>query len=160
MSTVTLQPIDEDLLPRLLEVAVTDADPAEVMPAVPGPPGWNEAHRAAFADHHRSAGGQTYAVLVDSMIAGAARLAPTEAPGGVEAGIWLRRSVRGKGLGTEAMRLLIDEARGHGASALIAETNAANAAAVGVLRTLGATVWEDPDSGAVHATLRVGEATG
>lgn len=158
MSTVSLQPIDDDLLPRLLEVAVTDAGPAEVMPAVPGPPGWTDARRAAFADHHRPGDGRTYAVLADSMIAGAARLTPTEAPGSVEAGIWLRRSVRGKGLGTEAMRLLIDEARAQGASALIAETNAANLPAVGVLRTLGAMLWEDPDSGAVHATLRVGEA--
>lgn len=159
MSIVTLQPIDDDLLPRLLDVAATDADPAEVMPPVAGPPGWNDARRNAFAEHHRPAAGRAYAVLVDGDIAGAARLTPTEAPGGAEAGIWLVRSIRGKGLGTEAMRLLIDEARAQGASALVAETNAANAAAVGVLRTLGATLWEDPDSGAVHATLRVGEAT-
>lgn len=156
MSTVTLQPIDDDLLPRLLDVAMTDADPAEVMPPVPGPPGWTAARRAAFADHHASANGRAYAVIVDGLIAGAARLTPAGAPGAVETGIWLRRSVRGKGFGTEAMRLLIDEARAAGASALVAETNAVNAPAVGLLRTLGATLWEDPDSGAVHATLRVG----
>lgn len=157
MSTVTLQPIDENLVPRLLDVAVADTDPDEVMPAVPGPPGWSDARRAAFVDHHRPDDGSTYAVLVDGALAGAARLAPAEAPGAVQAGIWLRRSVRGKGFSTEALRLLIDEARAQGASALVAETTAANTAAVAALRTLGVTLWEDPDSGAVHATLRVGD---
>ncbi len=158
MSTVTLQPIDDDLLPRLFDVAVTDADPAEVMPPVPGPPGWTDARRAAFADHHAPADGRVYAVLVDGRIAGAARLTPADAPGAVEAGIWLRRPVRGKGIGTETMRLLIDEARAQGASALVADTDVANVPAVGLLRALGATLWEDPDSGAVHAALRVGES--
>ena len=158
MSTVTLQPIDDDLLPRLLDVAVTDADPAEVMPPVSGPPGWTAARRTAFAGHHAPADGRAYAVIIDGLLAGAARLTPAGAPGAVEAGIWLRRSVRGKGLGTEAMRLLIDEARAAGASAIVAETNAANVPAAGLLRTLGATLWEDPDSGAVHAALRVGES--
>lgn len=159
MSIVTLQPIDENLLPRLLDVAVADADPEEVMPVVPGSPGWNDARRAAFVDHYRSDPGSSYVVLVDGAIAGAARLAPAEAPGAVQAGIWLRRSVRGKGFSTEALRLLIDEARARGARALVAETTASNTAAVAALRTLGVMLWEDPESGAVHATLRVGESS-
>src|SRR5262249_44146817 len=149
---VTLQPIDESLLPRLLDVAVADADPDEVMPHVAGPSGWTDARRDAFREYHRPADGVSYAVLIDGEVAGAVRLAPSEVPGAVEAGIWLGRSVRGSGHGTETMRLLIDEARTGGATALIAETTVSNLAAVGVLRAHGAQLWEDPDSGSVHAT--------
>jgi RimJ/RimL family protein N-acetyltransferase len=160
MSTVMLQPVDEDLLPRLLDVAVAEAEPDEVMPPVPGPPGWTDERRAAFGDYHRSNDETTYTVMVDGAIVGAARLAPAEAPGAVEVGIWLGRSVRGKGYSTEALRLLIDEARARGTSALIAETTASNLPAVGALRTHGAKLWEDPETGAVHATLRVGDSVG
>ena len=158
MSTVTLQPVDENLLPRLLDLAVADADPNEVMPPEPGSSRWTDARRAAFTDYYRPGDGRVYAVLIDGRIAGAARLSPAEAPGVVEAGLWLSRSERGKGHGTAALSLLVDEARAHGASALIAQTEASNSPAVAALRTLGAMLWEDPETGAVHATLRVGEA--
>lgn len=158
MSTVTLSPIDEDLLARLLAVAVTDADPAEVMPPVAGPPGWTAERRAAFGDFHRSMRGTSYVILADGEVVGATRLTPAEAPGAAETGIWLARSARGKGYGTEALHLLIEEARARGISALIAETNSANPAALGALRALGAKLWEDRESGAVHATLRVGDS--
>ncbi|MCO6010218.1 GNAT family N-acetyltransferase [Actinoallomurus purpureus] len=158
MSTVTLQPVDENLLPRLLEIAIADTDPHEVMPDVPVAPRWNDASRAAFDEYHRPGDGAAYAVLVDGQLAGAARITPAEAPGAVQAYIWLGRSARGKGYSTEALRLLIDEARAHAASALIAETHVSNTAAVSALRTLGAMLWEDPETGSVHATLRVGEA--
>ncbi len=160
MSTVTLRPVDDDMLPRLLDVAVADTEPEEVLPPAPGPTGWTEERRAAFRDYYRSPGETTYAVLVDGDVVGAARLAPAEAPGAVEAGIWLARTARGHGYGVEALHLLIEEARAQGSSALIAETEASNVPAVGTLRTLGAKLWEDPESGAVHATLRVGDSIG
>ncbi|MCW2948002.1 MAG: family N-acetyltransferase [Actinoallomurus sp.] len=160
MSTVTLQPVDEDLLLRLLDVAVAEADPDEVMPPVPGPPGWTDERRAAFRDYLRSADDTTFAVIIDGEVVGAARIAPAEAPGAVETGIWLRRSARGKGHGTEALHLLVAEARARGTTAMIAETTASNVPAVGALRTLGAKLWEDPETGAVHATLRVGDSVG
>lgn len=157
MSTVTLRPIDEELLPRMLDVAVAGADPDEVMPAVPGPPGWTPARRAAFADHV-SGPGTSYAILAGDEIVGATRLTPAEAPGAAEAGIWLVRTARGKGYSVDALHLLIEEARAQGTTALIVETNTANPAALDLLRTLGAKLWEDPESGAVHATMRVGDA--
>jgi hypothetical protein len=43
-------------------------------------------------------------------------------------------------------------------TALIAETTAANQPAVDALRSLGAKIWEDTGSGAIHATLRVGDS--
>jgi RimJ/RimL family protein N-acetyltransferase len=157
MSTVTLQPVDQNLLPRLLEIAVTDTEPHEVMPDLPGPSQWTDARRTAFMDYHRPADGAAYAVLVDGQLIGAVRIIPAEAPGAVQAHIWLRHSARGKAHSTEALCVLIDEARARGASALVAETHVSNQAAVSMLRTLGAMVWEDPESGSVHATLRVGE---
>ncbi|MFL6051762.1 MAG: GNAT family N-acetyltransferase [Actinoallomurus sp.] len=158
MSTVTLQPVDENLLPRLLELAVAEADPHEVMPGEPEALRWTDARRTAFTEYHRPAAGAAYAVLVDGRLVGAARTTPAEAPGAVQASIWLARPARGKGYSTEAFCLLIDEARAHGASAIIAETQLSNTAAVCMLRSLGATLWEDRDTGSVHATLRVGES--
>ncbi|MGI5231490.1 GNAT family N-acetyltransferase [Actinoallomurus iriomotensis] len=158
MSTVTLRQIDEELLPRVLEAAVSGTDPAEAMPPVPGPPGWTPERRAAFGDFHRRTAGPSYAIMTGEEIIGATRLTPAEAPGAAEIGIWLTRQARGKGHSVAALHQLIEEARAHGKTALIAETNAANPAAVGLLRTLGAKLWEDPDTGAVHATLRVGDS--
>jgi RimJ/RimL family protein N-acetyltransferase len=160
MSTVKLRPFDEQLLPRLLEVAVAGADPAEVMPPVPGPPGWTPERRAAFADHHRSTAGTSYVVTAGDEVIGAGRLTPAEAPGAAQVDVWLTRSARGQGHGIEALHLLAEQARAHGTTALIAETNADNPAAVGALRALGAKLWEDPESGAIHATLRVGDSLG
>jgi RimJ/RimL family protein N-acetyltransferase len=158
MSTVKLRPVDEEMLPRLLDVAVAGADPAEVMPPVPGPPGWTDERRTAFQDHYRSTAGNSYAITAEDEIIGAAHLTPAEAPGAAELDIWLARGARGHGYSVEALHLLIEKARRKGTTALIAETNAGNPAAVAALRTLGAKLWEDPESGAVHATLRVGDA--
>jgi RimJ/RimL family protein N-acetyltransferase len=158
MNTVTLRPIDEELLPRTLDVAVTGADPEEVMPEVPGPPGWTPERRAAYLDFHHAHPGTCYAIQTGGDLIGVARITPAEAPGAAEIGIWLARTARGHGHGVEALHLLIEEARAQGVNALIAETHTANAAAMGALRTVGAKLWEDPDSGAVHATLRVGDA--
>ena len=94
MSTVTLRLIDEELLPRVLEAAVAGVDPADAMPAVPGPPGWTPERRAAFGDFHRSIAGKSYAVMTGGEIIGATRLTPAEAPGAAEIGIWLSREAR------------------------------------------------------------------
>lgn len=158
MSTVKLRPLDENLLPRLLNVAVSGTDPREVMPGVPGPPRWTSERRAAFTEHHTSAPDTSYAILAGDEIIGGARLTPAEAPGAAEVGIWLTRVARGESHSVEALHLLVEEARSHGFSALIVETDAADLAAVGALRTLGAKLWEDRESGAVHATLRVGDS--
>jgi RimJ/RimL family protein N-acetyltransferase len=155
MSTVKLRPIDDKLLPRLLDVAVAGAAPDEVMPTAPGSSGWTPEHRTAFGDYYGS--GPAYAILADDELLGATRLTPAQAPGAAKAGIWLARSARGKGHGTEALHLLVEEARSQGVTALIVETTTSNPAAMGALRALGAKLWEDTESGAVHATLRVGD---
>lgn len=152
MSSLTLRPVDNALLERLLDLAVAQTEPDETVPGTGGP--WTEARRAEFRDGHRHS---AYAILLDDEIIGAVRFVPAEAPGAVQAAIWLARSHRGKGHGTEAGHLSIDEARANGVIALVAETTTSNVPAIGILRSLGAKLWEDPKTGAVHATLRVGE---
>jgi hypothetical protein len=52
--TVLLRLIDDEILERLLDVAVTEAEPIEVMPPVDGPGTWTEPRVAAFRAFHRA----------------------------------------------------------------------------------------------------------
>lgn len=74
--------------------------------------------------------------------------------GTAETGMWLGRTARGKGAGTRVLRALLAEAARQGVRAVIAETTADNAAAIGVLRRCGAVLERRSD--AVHARIRVG----
>ncbi|MEV4144189.1 GNAT family N-acetyltransferase [Amycolatopsis sp. NPDC049691] len=140
---ITLTPLDEPALARLLEAAVAGADPLEVMPPVEDVPGWTPARRSAFLAFHRgrsldppTAVERTWVVDLDGTAVGAARL---ERHGDtVEAGIWLSRGTRGRGVGREVTKLLLAEARTSGAARFIATTTAGNAAARALLGGLGA----------------------
>lgn len=147
---IGLRRLDEPLLAALCDTAAAGADPLEVMPPVPGPPGWTVRRRAAFVAFHRERSvtaprpvERTWAVVVDGEVAGAARLAPVD--GGEEAGIWLARPWRGRGVGATVLRMLVERADGP----VVAETTADNGAAVAVLRGLGAGVTVEGDT--VHA---------
>lgn len=143
---VRLVPVDEGNLEALLSVAVAEADPAEVMPPVAGPPGWSEARREAFRAFHRQHfGGLTgptrtvmYTILVGDDVLGMIRMSWRPEPDTVETGIWLGRSARGLGLGKAALRALLAEAARVGARRVVAETNAGNLPAMSVLRRCGA----------------------
>ncbi|GAA4530663.1 GNAT family N-acetyltransferase [Amycolatopsis samaneae] len=156
MTDVRLTPLDGGSLARLLEAAVADAGPLEVMPPLDGPPGWTPERRAAFLAFHRrrsldpaTAVETTWVIDVDGRAAGAARL---EAAGDVvEAGIWLGRSVRGRGVGRRAMAELLDAARTGGAARFVASTTAGNAAARRLLVGMGAELAVRGDD--VDATL-------
>lgn len=153
---ITLTPLDEPALARLLEAAVAGADPLDVMPPVADTPGWTAARRAAFLEFHRgrslnpaTAVERTWVVDVDGVAVGAARL---ERQGdAVEAGIWLSREVRGRGIGREVTRLLLDEARASDATRFIASTTPGNRGARSLLAGLGATLTTHDDE--VHAQL-------
>jgi RimJ/RimL family protein N-acetyltransferase len=67
--------------------------------------------------------------------------------------MWLGRSVRGRGIGVRALRLLLDEAARTGARRVVAETTAANAAAIKVLRRCSAVLVFDGSQ--VHAEIPV-----
>ncbi|GLY43869.1 hypothetical protein Amsp01_098920 [Amycolatopsis sp. NBRC 101858] len=145
-----LTPLDEPALARLLEAAVAGADPLEVMPPVEDPPGWTAARREAFLAFHRgrsldpaTAVERTWVVDVDGEAVGAARL---ERRGdAVEAGIWLRRDVRGRGIGTQVTALLLAEAQRSGAARFVASTTAGNHGARSLLGGIGAALTADGD---------------
>jgi len=91
---IVLTPLDEPALARLLEAAVSGADPLEVMPPVDGPPGWSPARRDAFLAFHRArcldpaaAVERTWVIDAAGAAIGAARLEPHG--DAVEAGLWL-----------------------------------------------------------------------
>jgi RimJ/RimL family protein N-acetyltransferase len=162
MCTIRLMPVDERLLPQLLSVAVAETEPDEVMPPVEGAPGWSEPRRDAFCAFYRShqagLGGPTrtcmYGILFDGDVVGMIRMARRDGPDSVETGMWLGRSVRGQGIGVAALRLLLGEAALAGAHRVVAQTTAANVAAIGALRRCGAVLGVE--GAEVHAEIPIG----
>ncbi|WIX88620.1 GNAT family N-acetyltransferase [Amycolatopsis sp. DG1A-15b] len=154
-----LTPLDEAALARLLEAAEAGADPREVMPPVEGPPGWTSVRRAAFLAFHRArsldpatAVERTWVIDVDGTAVGAARL---ERHGeAVEAGIWLSRAARGRGIGKQVTALLLAEARATGAASFIASTTADNRGARALLGGIGADLTTEGDEVAAVLPLR------
>ncbi|HEY2061959.1 GNAT family N-acetyltransferase [Amycolatopsis sp. NBC_01480] len=159
---IVLTPLDEPSLARLLEAAVADADPHEVMPPVEGPPGWTPERREAFLAFHRrrsldpdTAIETTWLIEVDGRAAGAARLQPVHGGSAVEveAGVWLGRSCRGRGIGKRVAEVLLEAARDGGAARFIASTTVDNAAARRLLSGTGADL--DVHGGEVDARLEL-----
>ncbi|MFF0312453.1 GNAT family N-acetyltransferase [Streptosporangium sp. NPDC004379] len=158
---VELWPLDEERLEALLDAAVADADPYEVMPPVEGPEGWTPARRRAFLDFHRSRSlapvpvEATYAIAVGGRVAGAARLLLHQGGDAVETGVWIGRSQRGRGVGAAVVGLLLAEAAKTGARRLVATTTVDNGAARRLLAGAGAELTEDGEGG-VDAVVRLG----
>lgn len=136
---VRLKLLEEETLARLLEVAVADADPKEVMPPVDGPAGWTASRKQAFMDFFRPMlpDASLYAITVDGEIAGFMRMKRL-ADNTAETGMWLGRSWRGKGIGAAALDLLLAEAARVGLAKVVADTVPGNSAALGTLRRGGA----------------------
>lgn len=154
-----LRHLDEELLGELLETAVREADPGEVMPPVAGPPGWIRQRRDAFLDFHRERTlaerptEATFAILLEESVVGAARLEPVpDESGAVELGVWLGRSVRGRGLAHKVLTELVDAARSMGARHVLASTTVSNPAAQRALAALGADLTQVGDT-AITARL-------
>jgi RimJ/RimL family protein N-acetyltransferase len=158
---VEVQQVDEESLEELLAVAVEDAAPEEVMPPVACPPGWTTERQEAFRHWHRARRPgltgplreSTFAINHNGKIVGSARLALRDRHDVLEAGMWLGRSHRGRGIGTAALRILLDEAAKAGARAVVADTKTYNTAALGVLRRNGATLVASQDTVEIHAEL-------
>jgi RimJ/RimL family protein N-acetyltransferase len=156
--TVKLTDIDEPVLALLLEVAVSDADPGEVMPPVGGVSvGWTTDRREAFRAFHRArrrgsttGAEETFAVWYGSQVAGSARL-EAKPNGEFEIGLWLAASQRGRGTGQAALRALLPLARDKGASVLVANTTSGNVTALGVLARAGFAVGDPHEGGIVFA---------
>jgi RimJ/RimL family protein N-acetyltransferase len=162
---VTLRELDEGLLRALLDAAVADADPREVMPPVAGPDGWTAERRDAFTRFHRSRSlsaepvETTYAVLVGGAVVGAARLCPLEgAAHTVEAGVWIGWSHRGGGVGGAVLDRLLTLARAGGFAVLYASTTPGNTAGRRILAAAGAPLVREGDT--VTARVDLSTAAG
>jgi RimJ/RimL family protein N-acetyltransferase len=152
-SDVTLRRLDEGLLQDLLDVAVVDADPHEVMPPVAGPAGWTDERRTAFSQFHQSRSlsaepaETTYAIVVGDAVVGAARLCPLEgAEHAVEAGVWIGRSHRGSGVGSAVLRDLLVLARADGFDSMFVSTKPDNTASQRLLAAMGVELVREGDS--------------
>lgn len=137
--------VDEAVLGELVEVAVRDAHPNEVTPPLSAGEEWTAARVEWLRSFHEDRRGgllgagreSTWAVRAGGVVVGAARLKRAASAGSVEAGVWLCRSARGRGIGRRTMVALIEQAASAGAEEVRAETAEGNHAAVAVLRGLG-----------------------
>jgi RimJ/RimL family protein N-acetyltransferase len=163
-----LRPVGEATLSRLVAAALEGAEPDEVTPPVAPGGGWTperiEWLRAFHRDRRRGLDGPaqevTWAVVeitggsrAAERVVGSVRLRRTGEPGVLETGIWLVRDARGRGVGRQAVRLVLDRAREAGARTVRAETTSGNAGAVALLRSLGFGAVEDGDRIRAELTL-------
>jgi RimJ/RimL family protein N-acetyltransferase len=151
-SDVTLHPLDRARLQDLLNAAVEDADPLEVMPPVPGPGAWTPQRRSAFVRFHESRSlsvhpvETTFVIDVSGRVVGAARLCPVEGQDGtVEAGVWIGRSHRGVGVGAAVLQLLLDQARAQGCDQVYVSTTPQNGAVRALMDGIGVELVPDGD---------------
>lgn len=150
------------MLEWLVGAALADAAADEVTPPLTAGPAWTPERVAWLRAHHlccRSgldgeAGEATWAVLLDGEVVGAVRLARVD-DGVLETGAWLTRGARGRGVGTAALRLVLEQAAASRATVVRAETTAGNGAALSALRRIGFTCRADA-GGAVRARLALG----
>lgn len=149
--SVSLDELDENGLRFLPEAAVADADPLEVMTPVDGPPGWTSERRRAFVEFHRRRAlhptrptERTFTITLDGTVVGAARLEPHG--NDVEAGMWIARSYRNRGIGRIVITELRRLAAVNGAHHITASTTLGNIAARRLIdTTLRARVHIDND---------------
>ncbi len=141
---VSLLAVDEAVLARLVGAALSGAQPDEVTPPLPPGDRWGPERIEWLRRFHRDRrlglegplGEATWAVAVRGDVVGAVRLKGTADPGALEAGIWLTRAARGRGIGRRAIAALLDQARDLGALEVRADTSSGNHAALAVLESL------------------------
>jgi len=155
VTTVELRPLTPDDLPALRDVAVADAVPSEVMPPVEGPGDhWTPDRATAFTDwqHSRITDPErrSYLVTADGAPAGVVRLDDT-GEGTAVAGYWIARSHRRKGVATQALALILIEAKALGLTGVTAQTTLGNPGSRRVLEGNGAALTVDGD--VVRATF-------
>lgn len=161
---VRLVHVDEATLDGLVHAAMTDADANEVTPPIEKANRWSVARVAWLKNFHRDrrpglAGPlaeATWAVVVDDQVRGSVRLKRTPEPTSLELGIWLTRSMRGRGVGTGAVAAALRVAQDVGALAVVAETTASNSRALAVLERLGFELSPPAADGTVAARCAVG----
>ncbi|MGM9470499.1 GNAT family N-acetyltransferase [Pseudarthrobacter sp. YS3] len=156
---VRLADVDETMLERLLELALSDAAPDDVTPPRGSGTNWNTERVDWFRGYHRAAAAgldgpaqeKSWAVLSDGSPAGCIRLKRT-GDGSAETGIWLGRGFRGRGVGGAALDLVLAQARLAGLRQVVAHTTAGNIGAPRLLTSASAVLNRD-DDGSVSAVV-------
>ena len=167
---IDLAPVTDARLPLLVAAALAGAAADDVTPPVTPGPAWTEERvewlRAFHRDRRAGLAGprqeSTWAVVdvgddagpEGGQVVGGVRLQRTGDPQVLETGIWLVRDARGRSVGRQALQLVLERARDAEAVSVRAETTAGNAAAIGLLRSLGAVVTVDGDVVRAEITLR------
>ncbi|MDX6267881.1 MAG: [ribosomal protein S5]-alanine N-acetyltransferase [Frankiales bacterium] len=141
---ITLAPVPLELAQAVLSYAEVD---------VPHAGDWPHADTydalRPFAEHGGGPG--TFLVLEDGVIVGdCGWFGPPDADSEVEIGYGLAPSARGRGLGTEAVRLLVEWILGQGARSVRAEVLPGNETSLRLLARLG---FEDTGERAGHRIL-------
>ncbi|HUR51032.1 MAG TPA: GNAT family N-acetyltransferase [Mycobacteriales bacterium] len=118
--------------------AVVEGRPADV----PHAPDWPHPDTAdalrPLAEHPDDTGPGTFLVLLDEVVVGdCGWLGPPDESGEVEIGYGLARSARGRGVGREAVRQLLDWVAGQGATRVRAEVQPGNEPSLRLLAALG-----------------------
>lgn len=154
---VVLQPVDDDVLERLVQAALADSSADEVTPPLTAGEEWTPERVEWLRAFHRSRRGgldgpereATWAVLADGVVVGAVRLKRVAESPSAEAGLWLTRAARGRGVGRRAVEAVLAEARIGGVTAVRADTTATNGPALAVLRSLGFDVTPVDEDGVI-----------
>lgn len=141
---VYLTDVNEQTLTQLLAVATRDAAADEVTPPLNSDGAWSPARAQWFLDYHRSrregltgpAAEATWAVWLSGAVVGSVRLKRTDEPGQGEAGIWLARDARRRGIAPAAMEVLLQTAQTHGIRSMTASTTVDNRPAIALLEHL------------------------
>lgn len=128
--------------------------------------GWPHADTAdalrPYAEHGSDDVPGPFLIEVDGMVVGdCGWYGPPGADGEVEIGYGLAAPFRGQGIGTEAVRLLLDWLRTQpGVRRVVAETDAANTPSRRLLERLGFTLAETRETTVRYAREVYGSATG
>lgn len=93
-----------------------------------------------------------FAIVRDGRVMGSGRLARVT-PGTFETGMWLARSARGYGVGSQALLALKKQAVAYGATRLVARTTSSNHGALGALQNCGAEIGAPDALGKIEAVL-------
>ncbi|MDX6215719.1 MAG: [ribosomal protein S5]-alanine N-acetyltransferase [Frankiales bacterium] len=141
---ISLEPVTLDLAQAVLSYSAVDVPHAGDWPH-------EDSYDALrpFAEHGGGPG--TFLVVEDGVVVGdCGWFGPPDEDGEVEIGYGLAPSARGRGLGTEAVRLLVEWVRGQGARSVRAEVLPGNETSLRLLARLG---FEDIGERAGHRIL-------
>lgn len=159
---IELVAVDEEVLAALVHAATTDAAADDVTAPITDGPDWTPERIAWLQAYHRSrragldgpTGEATWAIVVDGVVSGQVRLKRLLVADEGEIGLWVRSSVRRRGVGSEVIRRVVEQAVSAGFRVLHADTTPANRGSQAVLERNGFDLTTSGRHG-VHGLLEV-----